>query len=59
MNVTGLTAALGIAGLALGLAAQDTLADAISGFTILIDQPFRVGDRIEIQGLETWGDVVE
>ncbi len=59
VNVTGLTAALGIAGLALGLAAQDTLADAISGFTILIDQPFRVGDRIEIQGLETWGDVVD
>jgi len=59
VNVTGLTAALGIGGLALGLAAQDTLADAISGFTILMDQPFRVGDRIEIQGLETWGDVVE
>jgi len=59
VNVTGLTAALGIGGLALGLAAQDTLADAIAGFTILMDQPFRVGDRIEIQGLETWGDVVE
>ncbi|MFC2055384.1 mechanosensitive ion channel family protein [Chloroflexota bacterium] len=59
VNVTGLTAALGIGGLALGLAAQDTLADAISGFTILLDQPFRVGDRIEIQGLDTWGDVVE
>ena len=59
VNVTGLTAALGIGGLALGLAAQDTLADAISGFTILMDQPFRVGDRIEIQGLGTWGDVVE
>jgi small-conductance mechanosensitive channel len=59
VNVTGLTAALGIGGLALGLAAQDTLADAISGFTILMDQPFRVGDRIEIQGLGTWGDVVD
>jgi small-conductance mechanosensitive channel len=59
VNVTALTAALGIAGLAFSLAAQDTLADAISGFVILLDQPFRVGDRIEISGLGTWGDVVE
>ena len=59
INVTALTATLGIAGLAFSLAAQDTLADAISGFIILLDQPFRVGDRIEIQELGTWGDVVE
>jgi small-conductance mechanosensitive channel len=25
----------------------------------MLDQPFRVGDRIEIQGLGTWGDVVD
>jgi small-conductance mechanosensitive channel len=24
-----------------------------------VDQPFRIGDRIEIQGLDTWGDVIE
>jgi len=59
VNIAALTAALGIAGLALSLAAQDTLSDAIAGFTILIDQPFRVGDRIEISDLGTWGDVVE
>jgi len=59
VNVTALTATLGIAGLALSLAAQDTLSDAISGFLILMDQPFRVGDRIEISEENTWGDVVE
>jgi small-conductance mechanosensitive channel len=59
INVTALTAALGIGGLALSLAAQDTLSDAISGFIILADRPFRVGDRIEIQGIGTWGDVAE
>jgi small-conductance mechanosensitive channel len=59
VNVTALTASLGIAGLALSLAAQDTLSDAISGFIILMDQPFRVGDRIEISEENTWGDVVE
>jgi small-conductance mechanosensitive channel len=52
-------AALGLGGLAISLAAQDTLADTISGFVILIDRPFRIGDRIEISGLGTWGDVIE
>ena len=58
VNVTAMFAALGVAGLAFSLAAQDTLSDAIAGFTILADRPFRVGDRIEISGLGTWGDVV-
>ncbi len=59
IDITAFAAALGIGGLAISLAAQDTLADAIAGFLILLDQPFRVGDRIEISGLGTWGDVVE
>jgi MscS family membrane protein len=59
VNINAFLAAFGIGGLALSLAAQDTLADAISGFIILIDQPYRIGDRIEIQGEGTWGDVVE
>jgi small-conductance mechanosensitive channel len=59
IDITAFAAALGIGGLAISLAAQDTLADAIAGFLILIDQPFRVGDRIEIAGLGTWGDVVD
>jgi MscS family membrane protein len=59
IDITAFAAALGIGGLAISLAAQDTLADAIAGFLILLDQPFRVGDRIEIAGLGTWGDVVD
>jgi small-conductance mechanosensitive channel len=58
VSVVAISASLGIAGLAISLAAQDTLADVISGFIILVDQPFRVGVRIEISGLGTWGDVV-
>jgi MscS family membrane protein len=45
--------------LGVSLAAQDTLSNVIAGVMIMIDQPFRVGDRIEIQGLSTWGDVVD
>lgn len=57
INVAVLTATLGIGGFAISLAAKDTIADAIAGIIILVDQPFRVGDRIEIQFLGTWGDV--
>jgi len=53
------SAAIGIGGLAISLAAQDTLSDAINGFLILMDEPFRIGDRIEIRDLDTWGDVVD
>lgn len=59
INVTALTAALGIGGLAFSLAARDTVADAIAGVILLVDRPFRVGDRIEIQGVGTWGDVID
>ena len=40
-------------------AARDVLTDAINGIVILVDQPFRVGDRIQTQGMETWGNVVD
>jgi MscS family membrane protein len=58
-DISAIAAALGIGGLAISLAAKDTIADAIAGFIILVDRPFRLGDRIEIQGVGTWGDVVE
>lgn len=59
VEVSGLITTLGIGSLAIALAAQATLADTISGFMIMIDRPFRIGDRIEIQDLSTWGDVVD
>ena len=59
VNVTVLIAALGIVGLAFSLAAQDTLNDVINGVLIWMDRPFRIGDRIEIQNENTWGDVVD
>jgi MscS family membrane protein len=58
VNVTALSAALGLGGLAITLAAQDTISDAIAGVIILVDRPFRIGDRIEIPGAGTWGDVL-
>ncbi len=59
VEVSGLVTTLGIGSLAIALAAQATLSDIISGFMIMLDRPFRIGDRIEIQDLNTWGDVVD
>jgi small-conductance mechanosensitive channel len=59
VDVSAMVTTLGIGSLAIALAAQESLQDTISGFIILIDRPFRVGDRIEIQDLNTWGDVID
>lgn len=59
IEVSALVTTLGIGSLAIALAAQETLGDMISGFTIMIDQPFQVGDRVEILDIDTWGDVID
>lgn len=59
VDVSALVTTLGIGSLALALAGQAALADSITGFIIMLDRPFRIGDRIEIQDLDTWGDVVD
>jgi small-conductance mechanosensitive channel len=59
VDVSAFVTTLGIGSLAVALAAQATLADSISGFVIMVDHPFRIGDRIEILELATWGDVVD
>ncbi|GAB4193727.1 MAG: mechanosensitive ion channel family protein [Wenzhouxiangellaceae bacterium] len=46
VSISGLLAAGGIGGLALGLAAKDLLANFFGGFTIFMDRPFALGDWI-------------
>lgn len=57
-DVSSLVVSLGVGSLAIALAAQDTLANMIAGFVIMLDRPFRVGDRIMLPNGEV-GDVFE
>ena len=59
IEVSALVTTLGIGSLAIALAAQETLSDMFSGFTIMVDRPFTVGDRVELLDINTWGDVVD
>lgn len=59
LNTNVMTITFGIIILGLSLAAQDTIADAISGFIILADRPFHVGDVIEVERVNDWGIVQE
>jgi len=48
VNVSALIALLGVSSLAIALAAQDTIANIIAGFLIMVDRPFKIGDSIKI-----------
>ncbi len=52
LNVTGLIASLSIGGLAVGLAAQDTLANLFGAVAVLMDKPFKVGDRVQLDNVD-------
>ncbi len=47
-EITGLLASVSVGGLAIGLAAQDSLANVFGAVTIFMDKPFRIGDRIQV-----------
>ncbi len=51
-DVGALIAGLGITGLALAMAAKDTVANVFGGFTIFTDRPFILNDRIKILGFD-------
>lgn len=63
INVMPFIAGAGVAGLAVGFAAKDTLSNLIAGVLLIIDRPFEIGDRIEVwsapRDSATWGDVID
>lgn len=63
VNIMPFIAGAGVAGIAIGFAAKDTLSNLIAGILLIIDRPFEVGDRIEVWSAPsdsaTWGDVID
>lgn len=51
-EVGALLAGLGIGGLALAMAAKDTVSNIFGGFTIFADQPFKLNDRVKVAGFD-------
>ena len=56
-DLTSLIAGLGISGLALALAAKDSISNFFGAITVLLDRPFKVGDWIIVGAAE--GEVIE
>ena len=52
IEIKSLLAGLSIGGLALGLAAQDTVASLFGAVAIFLDRPFYIGDRIKVEGVD-------
>ena len=57
LNLTSLIAGLGISGLALALAAKDTISNFFGAVTVLLDRPFKVGDWVVVG--DSQGEVIE
>ena len=51
LNISALLAGAGVVGLALALAAKDTVSNFFGTLVIIADSPFRIGDRIECQNI--------
>ena len=51
-DVGALLAGLGLGGLAFAMAAKDSVANLFGGITVFMDKPFKIGDRIVIDGYD-------
>ena len=52
VQVTALVASLGLAGVTIGFALKDVLANSMAGVLLLLQRPFTIGDSITVSGFE-------
>ncbi len=52
LNITTLLAGAGVVGLAIAFASRETLANFFGTLVIIMDRPFRCGDRIQVNGVD-------
>ena len=57
VNISAIVAGLGLTGFAFGFAFKDMLSNFISGALIIIYEPFKLGDTIEVEGKT--GEVID
>jgi small-conductance mechanosensitive channel len=57
LDVGGWFAALGVGSIVIGLALQNAIGSVVSGLLLLFEQPFRIGDNLDVGGVA--GKVVE
>lgn len=57
-NINGLLTGIGVGGLAISLAAQEAVSNLISGFIIVLEKPFIVGDLIQTTALQGYVEEV-
>ncbi len=56
-DISSLLVSLGVGSIAIGLAAQETIANMLAGFIIIIDRPFGLGDTVQLASGES-GSIV-
>ena len=63
VEISPLLAGAGIAGIAVAMAAKETIGDILAGVFLIADRPLRVGDRVKIEHIGrhwgSWGDVLD
>lgn len=58
-NINGLITGIGVGGLAISLAAQEAISNLISGFIIIFEKPFKVGDLIQTPSIHGFVEEVK
>ena len=58
LNLGAVLGAAGVAGIAVGFAAQTSLSNIISGFFMIGERPFELGDVIEVDGIAGTVDTI-
>jgi small conductance mechanosensitive channel len=59
VNIAALVAGIGVAGVGIGLAMQGVLSNLVAGLTIIFTKPFRIGDFVELVGVDGRVDTIE
>lgn len=52
LEIAPLLAGIGVAGLAVGMAAKDIISDFIAGLFIIIEDQYHIGDKVKISNIE-------